>query len=86
MQTKFFVTTYNIFSIKRVAKKFHVVTTMTKKCRKKGAKLLWFFFLPLSLPTPFSITRFTPGGPSSVHKLLRVSILFAYYERFKDFV
>ena len=48
MQTKFFVTTDNIFSIKRVAKKFHVVTTMTKKCRKKGAKLLWFFFFGLS--------------------------------------
>ena len=30
--TKFFVSTYNIFSIKRVMRKFHVATTTEKKC------------------------------------------------------
>ena len=32
--TKFFVSTYNIFSIKCVMRKFHVATTTKKKCKK----------------------------------------------------
>ena len=64
---KIFVSTYNIFSIKRVTSKFQVATTMAEKCTKKcaaGAKLffcwldLMFFVLPFSLPTPFGIARF----------------------------
>ena len=42
--TKFFVSTYNIFSIKRVTSKFQVATTMAEKCTKKcaaGAKLFF---------------------------------------------
>ena len=41
---KFFVSTYNIFSIKRVTSKFQVATTMAEKCTKKcaaGAKLFF---------------------------------------------
>ena len=42
--TTCFVSTYNIFSIKRVTSKFQVATTMAEKCTKKcaaGAKLFF---------------------------------------------
>ena len=45
---KFFGSTYDIFSIKRVTRKFHIATTTAKKCTKKcaaRAKLLFLLFL-----------------------------------------
>ena len=53
--TNFFVTTYNVFSIRRGTRKFHVTTTTAKKCTKKCAAraknvfffanyTYWFFF------------------------------------------
>ena len=42
--TKFFVSTYNIFSIKRVTSKFHVATTMAKKCTKSVLQVQSCFF------------------------------------------
>ena len=41
---QFFFSTYNIFFIKRVTRKFHVAATTAKKCTKKcaaGAKLIF---------------------------------------------
>ena len=35
--TNFFVTTYDVFSIRRGTRKFHVTTTTAKKCTKKCA-------------------------------------------------
>ena len=61
---------YDISYVRCVNKMFHVVVMQNnekKKCTKKcagRAKLFFFlirpteFFLPLSLPSPFSITRF----------------------------
>ena len=61
---------YDISYVRCVNKMFHVVVMQNnekKKCTKKcagRAKLFFFlirptdFFLPLSLPSPFNITRF----------------------------
>ena len=35
--SKFFASTFDIFSIKRVTRKFHITTTTAKKCTKKSA-------------------------------------------------
>ena len=47
--TKFFVCTYDIFSIKRVNQKFHVATTTAKKCTKRIAADAKIFFCQLHL-------------------------------------
>ena len=47
--TKFFVCTYDIFSIKRVTQKFHVATTTARKCTKKIAADAKIFFCQLHL-------------------------------------
>ena len=39
-----FFSTYNIFSINRVTRKFHVATTKAKNCRKQRAARAKFFF------------------------------------------
>ena len=46
--TKFFVCTYDIFSIKRVTRKFHLATTTARKCTKKSAAQDVLFFLPIT--------------------------------------
>ena len=72
--TNFFVTTYNVFSIRRRTRKVYVTTTMAKKCTKKCAARaknvffspitptdFCFFFLPFSLPSPLALYIFVFG-------------------------
>ena len=42
---KSFVSTYNIFSLKHVTRKFHVTRTTAKKCTKKSVLHLQFVFV-----------------------------------------
>ena len=52
--TKFFACTYDIFSIKRVTRKFHVAATTARKCTKKSAaNAKMFFFFCQVTPTGF---------------------------------
>ena len=37
-QQMFFVSTHDIFSVKRVTRKFHIATTAAKKCKKKSVQ------------------------------------------------
>ena len=52
---KFFGSTYDIFSIKRVKRKFYIATTTEEKCTKKCAARATLLFLVFWLSRPTDI-------------------------------